>query len=74
MKHEYERTNSKGEKETRTYHKWHYGKSQVVTHEFVVKEFVDGPPKEDEASYPFTLTLPDWLPASMILGSEHDKT
>lgn len=35
---------------------------------------MDGPPRPGQMSYPFMLQVPDWLPASMMLGGGADYT
>jgi len=31
---------------------------------------MDGPPRPGQYSFPFSLVIPDWLPASMMLGGD----
>ena len=35
-------------------------------------EFVDGPPRIGQFTYPFVLQIPDWVPASMKLHASHE--
>lgn len=57
--------------ETYTEYYWenHGGKHSIVNMVFPLMNFVNGPLRPGQMmSLPFTIQLPDWLPASMILG------
>ena len=43
----------------------------IVNNVYPLFKFVDGAPRPGQYSYPFSLMIPDWLPASMMLGG-HD--
>ena len=36
--------------------------------EFPLYNFIDGPPRPGQMSYPFSLKIPEWLPASMMMA------
>ena len=63
-----------GKKRRKVKYKWHYGEAMIIKHSISLQDFIDGPPRPGQWSYPFTLTLPDWLPASMLLGSRHERS
>ena len=45
------------------------GETEIIKFTYVLDEFIDGPPLPGRsASYPFSIQLPDWLPASMGFG------
>ena len=45
----------------------------IINLVFPLTDFIDGPPPPGQWSYPFTLQLPDWIPASFMLGGDHEK-
>lgn len=42
-------------------------KAEIVSMVFPLYNFMDGPPRPGQMSYPFVLKIPDWLPASMLM-------
>ena len=59
---------------TKTYYKWHYGEVPFIRADISLQNFVDGPPRLGQWSYPFTVKLPGWLPASMLLTGKHKRS
>ena len=55
------------------YYRDHTGFQEILAHIFPIQQFVDGPPPVGQYTYPFALQVPDWLPASMMLGGEHEQ-
>ena len=51
----------------------HSGVFDIIQLVFPISNFVDGPPMPGQWSYPFTLQIPEWLPASMMLGGDHEQ-
>lgn len=57
----------------RTVTRNHFGYFPIVSMVFQIASFPDGPPMPGQTSYPFTLQIPEWLPASMMLGGDHES-
>ena len=57
----------------RVRYRWHYGEVPFIRADISLQNFIDGPPRPGQWSYPFTVKLPDWLPASMLLTSKHER-
>lgn len=55
---------------TRTAH--YRGEHPIITAEFKLTKFTDGPPHPGQYSYPFQLAIPDWLPDSLIFEGERE--
>ena len=57
----------------RTYWKDHFGNFPIIEMVFPVADFYDEAPAPGQWSYPFTLQLPEWIPASMMLGGDEEQ-
>ena len=73
MRKAHRRTTGHGKRRRyRTYRTFHHGFFPVINAEFPIFEFPDGPPRPGQYSFPFSIQLPDWLPASMLLAVEKE--
>ena len=55
-------------KKKKRYTKDHHGYFQIIDVAFPLQVFPDGPPPPGQMTFPFSIQLPDWLPASMAVG------
>jgi len=58
---------------TRTYHRNHRGRVDVIDAVFPISNFPDGPPNAGQWTFPFSFMLPEWLPASMTVGARKER-
>jgi len=45
----------------------------VIDVGYPLMQFFDGAPQPGQYSIPFTFMLPDWLPASLAVVTDHDR-
>ena len=56
-----------------TVYKSHFGYFEIIQLVFPLQTYPDGPPKIGQMSFPFSLVIPDWLPASMMLAGDLEE-
>ena len=53
----------------------HFGNHRFFTHEYPIYNCSDfGSPKNGHHSFPFSIKLPEWLPASMTCATGFNKS
>ena len=59
---------------TEYYFKEHKGCHQIIDIKFPLMKFTMGTLPQGQYSFPFSVVLPDWLPASFEVANEHEKS
>ena len=56
------------------YEKDHFGSNRFFSVDFTINHLNEGQPKVGQWSYPFSIKLPEWLPASMTCATGYNKS
>ena len=74
MRKRHSKTVGSGKRRRRKYYyRNHVGFFPMINADFPIFQFPDGPPRPGQYSFPFSILIPDWLPASMHVVSEYER-
>lgn len=65
-------TGSGKNRRTHTYYTNHWGKTSVCNIQYVIQQLPDGVAPAGQYTFPFSVQIPPWLPASMLLSTQRE--